>query len=479
LVVVVLTAGCAGGPLRRRGSSEAAYGAYLRGLMLERQARLPDALHAYHLALEHDADSAYLQVRIGVAHVKLGETERARRAFERALALDPQQPDALRWLAMLHTADGRLDAAIEVYERLLAVEPNDEFILSTLADLYVLQGRLPQAIALYERLIREFGSTSQLHFNLGVLHGRLDRFGDAVAEFSRAYERSPESADVRVALGLTYELRGRFDRALPFYEEAIRLDPFEARLYHHAARAAFSAGRLAEAAANYQAVLDLAPRDLEAITGLIRVWISERRFRHAEEFLAEKLRQLNDPPQLYVLLGLVYREADEATEALRAFERAVALDADYAQGHFHLAAQLDQLGRKELARQALRRTLELDAHHADALNYLGYLDAEAGVNLEEARAFIERAVALEPDNGAYLDSLGWVHYQLGDLGAAVRYLEQAAELLETDPVIFDHLGETYYRRREWEKARRSWERALELDPARTEIVEKLKRLAPE
>jgi tetratricopeptide (TPR) repeat protein len=474
--VVALAAGCASPHVFKRKTTQSAYGAYLRGLMLERSSQFPGALDAYQLALRHDQRSPLLRVRVGAAYVKMGRMDRALQSFEQALAMDPDQPDALRWLAMINASQGKLDPAVAAYERLLAIEPKDQFVISTLADLYVLQGELEKAISLYEGLIREFGSTSQLHFNLGVLHGRLNRFDDALCELSRATELSPDSVETRVALGLTYELGGSPEKAAAQYEDAIRLDAFNPRLYHHAARAHVASKQYPEAAANFEASLDLAPQDFEAIMGLVRVRIAQKHYDEAQRFLAHKLKEFDQTPELYVALGLLYREVEQLEEAMRAFEQALTLREDYAQAHFYLAAQLDRLGRKQDARINLRRTIELDPNHPDALNYLGYLDAEAGLNLKEAKALIERAVAIDPDNGSYLDSLGWVDYQMGNIDEAIRHLERAASLLGTDPVIFDHLGEAYFTRHELERARQNWQRALELGAERDAILEKLDRI---
>ena len=479
VLAVGLLAGCAG-PLSsaRYRPSRAAYSAYIRGLMLERTARLPAALDAYQLALEYDHSSPQLHTRLGGIYVKLGQPEEAIEEFEAALALDPDNVDALRWVAMLRTSQGKLDEAVAVYEHLLDVQSEDRFVMSTLADLYVLQGELSQSVALYRRLIAEHGSSSQLHFNLGVLLGRVGQFDGALVELSHALERAPKSQEIRVALGLTFELQGRPGKAAPHYEEAIRRDPFNPRLYHHAARAYANDHQYREAVSNYQAILDLTPHDLEAIMGLVRVWISQKHFERAEKLLAKKLLELDHPPELYVILGILYREAEQAAEAIRAFERAVAFREDYAQAHFYLAAQLDQLDRKDAARRQLRRTIELDEQHADALNYLGYLDADEGVNLKEAKAFIERAMMLDPTNGAYMDSLGWAYFRLGRLDDAIDMLERAAELLSTDPIIFEHLGDAYFARGgpgDLERARASWRGALDLDPEQPTIVEKLEQ----
>ncbi len=469
--------GCAHVPLQ--SSQEAkrnVYALYMRGLMLERSAHLSDALETYQQALEHDYESPSLYVRIGATYVKLGEIHQALKSFQRALTLDPSHRDALRWVAMLHTSQGELDEAIRAYERLIEQEPTDRFVLSTLADLYVLQGQLEQAAHLYERLIKEYGSSSQLRFNLGVLYGRLGQYSSAIQELSRAMELAPDSIEIRVVLGLTYELNNQLDKAAAHFEDAIRLDPLNPRLYLHAARVYASQQRTKEAIDEYETALDLAPNDLEALFGLVRLWLVDKQYAKAQHVIGEKLPNAAQPADLYLMLGVVYREADAPAEALRAFERAVALNGTSAQAHFYLGAQLDRLQRKQEARQELRRTIELDPNHADALNYLGYLDAEAGVNLKEAKALIERAVALDPDNGAYLDSLGWVSYQLGELDEAIRQLERAATLLDTDPTVFDHLGDAYRRQGNLKKAQAAWENALRLDASLEVVKHKLESL---
>ena len=110
------------------------------------------------------------------------------------------------------------------------------------------------------------------------------------------------------------------------------------------------------------------------------------------------------------------------------------------------------------------------------MNYLGYLDAETGERLDEAKTLIQRALELDAENGAYMDSLGWVYFKMGKLDEAISQLEHAAAVLDTDPVVFDHLGEAYFKQHELEKARRNWERALTLDQTQTAIQEKLHRL---
>ncbi len=129
----------------------------------------------------------------------------------------------------------------------------------------------------------------------------------------------------------------------------------------------------------------------------------------------------------------------------------------------------------------LKRAVEIAPEESAALNYLGYSWAERGENLEEAFGLIEKAVALEPNSGAYIDSLGWAHYQRGDYEEAVGHLEHAASLEPADPTITDHLGDVYWRLGRKIEARYEWRRVLELEPTNTlreSIEDKIKNGLP-
>ncbi|MEM6797842.1 MAG: tetratricopeptide repeat protein, partial [Acidobacteriota bacterium] len=113
-----------------------------------------------------------------------------------------------------------------------------------------------------------------------------------------------------------------------------------------------------------------------------------------------------------------------------------------------------------------------------ALNYLGYMWIEQGEKLEQSLEMVLRAVAEDPDNGAYVDSLGWAYYQLGRYEEAVTHLEWAAGLTPDDPTVFYHLGDTYAALGRESAARIAYGLALELaeDELKAEIESKIESL---
>ncbi len=117
-----------------------------------------------------------------------------------------------------------------------------------------------------------------------------------------------------------------------------------------------------------------------------------------------------------------------------------------------------------------KRVLEIDPENADALNYLGYTWVDRNENLNEAFDMIEKAVELEPQSGAIVDSLGWAHYKLGQYSEARKNLEKAVELTPNSATIIDHLGDVYWRLGRYREAGFQWERALEFDPTDEERI---------
>src|SRR5450756_1895131 len=94
-------------------------------------------------------------------------------------------------------------------------------------------------------------------------------------------------------------------------------------------------------------------------------------------------------------------------------------------------------------------------------NYLGYMWAEKGLKLDEARTLIEKAVAQEPKNSAFLDSLAWVLFKQNKPQEALVPMLKAIEYSqEPDPTLYDHLGDIYSALKQFDKARDAWTKAL-------------------
>ncbi len=127
--------------------------------------------------------------------------------------------------------------------------------------------------------------------------------------------------------------------------------------------------------------------------------------------------------------------------------------------------------------------LEINSQSASAMNYLGYMLADRNIRLDEARNLLHKAIELDPYNGAYLDSLGWVYFRLNKLEDAENYLRRSLERIQGDPTVHDHLGDVYLKQgklkeaiTQWQMSLREWESSAKADVDETEIAKVTKKL---
>ena len=186
------------------------------------------------------------------------------------------------------------------------------------------------------------------------------------------------------------------------------------------------------------------------------------RFDEAILILDEAIRLNPNDGYLYKQLGDSHRRARQYRDASKAYRSALELGHGTSDTHRNLGMVLEQMNKDDSAEKHLLMAIEMNPADAFAMNYLGYWWADQGRNLDDAIALIERAVELRPDSGFFIDSLGWVHYRLGNLQEAVAYLEQATALEPADPEITGHLGDVYWRLGRHDEARFKWRYALAL-----------------
>jgi len=167
-------------------------------------------------------------------------------------------------------------------------------------------------------------------------------------------------------------------------------------------------------------------------------------------------------------LGNIMRSHKRYSEAVGYYDRAIALIKNTQKHHwshyYSRGVSYERLKNWNKAEADLERALELNGDEPKILNYLGYSWIDQKRNLKRAMAMIRKAVKLKPDDGYYVDSLGWAYYQLGNYKAAVKYLERSVELRSDDPVINDHLGDALWRANRRLEARFQWQQSLALKP---------------
>lgn len=201
---------------------------------------------------------------------------------------------------------------------------------------------------------------------------------------------------------------------------------------------------------------------------LASLYTRDGRMPEAVSVLTTLAAAYPDRPEPLAALADTLIGQNKFADAVGAYDRAIALMPHPAAGDWGIfyarGAALERLHEWPRSQADMNRALELSPDQPAVLNFLGYSMADRNQNLPAAEDMIERALHARPNDGAIVDSLGWVKLRLGDTRAALRLLEHAAELEPEDPSITGHLGDAYWTAGRHLEAQDQWRRALVLKP---------------
>src|ERR1700674_4908475 len=308
----------------------------------------------------------------------------------------------------------------------------------------------------------------------------IDQVASAIPFYLRTLELNKENAEVRYKLAQSFLKTGQRDLAIRSLEEILKANPLKFEIYEFLARLYEEAGNKARALENYEQALLLAPHQPENYLHTAGVELELKQYDRAISILEEARRRF-PIPQITYSLAIALSTAKRYSDALPIFEAALQeaksaqeelLDGSF---YFNYGATAEPAGLAEKAATLLKKSIELDpSKAAQAYNYLGYMWVDRNINLDEAGSMIKKALEIEPENGAYLDSLGWFYFKKGDFSRAITELLHAADLIDPpDPVVYEHIGDTYRSLGNGAQALSYWQKGLALDPQNSSLTSKV------
>ncbi len=405
----------------------------------ERERRWADAAAAYSTALQRaPRNSLDLKSRYASALLNAGGKEnigKARDALTEIVATRTT-PDAraLYLLSQSHRRLGDFTQAEATARRVIAQNRKSPWGYYALAESLEERHQYQSVVDELAPIVAEFrGKTGDASFDVGILMPHL---------------------------GFAYQELGQHDKAIASFEEGRKLLPNDPAI----------AGYLIEAniaAKKYGAAVDVAKAALVQHPNHLRILLLEARaLRHngkADQGIAlleEAVKTHADEPLAYIGLAQIYSDTDRGAQAVNVLRDA---QTKFPQDNgiaFELGAVFDKQKKYADAESAFRQVLARDPDNATALNYLGYMLAERGERLDESVGYLKKALQIEPDNGSYLDSLGWAYFKADKLYLAEENLKRAASQLKTNSVIQEHYGQVLFKLGRYDDAIAAWTRAL-------------------
>lgn len=390
-----------------------------------------------------------------------------KKLVERMLKTIPQSRVARTERARLLVTAGRYDQAQPLLQSLMKEDPDDMKLLDPMLTLLVNTDRKPEAQAMIRRRL-EPAPTSRALLTIALQHYRRISDNPGIVDVSyrlmvRYMADTPRDLPSLDKLVETLIEAGEKDKPLQLIEQDLVDEP-EDRGLLILARSYF------DRVGNKQRMLEMTERVLllsepgaTRSRTLAMLYLQHGNAEKAVTVLTEALDS-PDPEQVVVLvrlLGQALSETGQPNLADKHFTESIdRFPPHAAEISFHWAMQCERRGDKPKGEQILADLLKDHPDYALANNALGYAWANRGENLEQAQKMIQAAVDTEPDNAAYLDSMGWVYYKLGRFNKAMTWLQRATAAPGGEyPVILDHLGDVLYRVGHHKLALTTWQQA--------------------
>lgn len=390
----------------------------------------------------------------------------------------PDNPELQYSIALLLKVTGEPQQALEKLAPLLDREPDFQPALILKGDLLYQTGKKNQALDHLLRNTRRFPDNRQM----GTLYGRMligeGELQTAQDEFRRLVKRFPDVPGLRLSHAL---VALENDQSALAQEELTRL----IEQGHHTDEAHYYLGRIAdekdetERAIGFYRNVEKGNYYFPALARASELMAEQGEFEKALSNIRE-LRE-NNPEQeenFHLLEVNLLLDREENERALEAANEALEDYPNNIRIRYARAMLLDSMEKPGQAEEDLRLIIDEQPDNAVALNALGYILTTRTDRYAEARGYIERALEIDPENPAILDSMGWVLYQQGETEQALEYLSRAWEAY-ADPEVAAHFGEVLWETGEKEQARIIWEEGFEQDPDHPLLIETIERLTGE
>ncbi len=481
--------------------------ARVAGLLIQ-QDEFPQAIDVLKDAIKANPNDAEPYQQLAFIYAKyLKKTDQAIDYANRAIALNPGDAEGYQRLVEIEIAAGQEKKALEALDRATKVRSSDSTFWIHLGKLYVAilfksdsqpkPDELKRTNEIFKQAAKYAGDDPTILKDVADYYAASQQLKEAIPLYLRVLELQPDDASAQEKLATGFILTNQRDKAVEMLEQIIKEHPEkyqpydllaqvldeQARSLQRANRTDEAKAKFAKVAANYDQSLLINPNHPGTYLHLAELFLGPLKDAdRAVKLLADARRRFPGAPEIAYYLAIGQREAKQSQQAVATFEEALheaQLDQDddviNAKFYFNYGAAAEQAGLYDKAADLLLKSIALDpANSAEACNYLGYMWADHNMSLDQAETMIKRALESEPNNASYLDSLGWVEFRKGKFDQALSDLLRAAKAAERDdPVVFEHIGDTYLKLNRIPQAVEAWQKALTLDPKNKNLAEKL------
>ncbi|MDD5679360.1 MAG: tetratricopeptide repeat protein [Kiritimatiellae bacterium] len=438
--------------------------------------------------LPPDDTSLQYQERLGDLYLLNRQMDKALAAFQNLTARMPDSIQLQKKLAMCYMALNQKKNAVEALKLVAGREPDNSQIQLYLGELYETLANTNAAMASFRAAADAHPSSSVPYLKLAFYYMKAEP-EKAGQTLKAGLQQFPQDKKL-LEMMAQYYLRNQ--QALNALDSFVRLHNLllhdkerlpESMYYLIFGVIAQQNQLVATAIGLYETGLEQEPNLLEAYIRLAFLHLDANATDEALNVMDEAVLSHPDDLKAWYYFGLLNNRAESYPAAVSAFERVETLASRFANAgllldtvfYFNFGTACERSGQFARAEVLLRRAMQLDSDNAEAFNYLAYMWAEKGIHLDQALEYSRHSLDCDPDNGAFLDTLGWILFQQKQFAAALSCLEEAYYFMPNDPTVMEHLGNAWSALHDDARARTWWERSYRINARNEPLAEKLRK----
>lgn len=419
----------------------------LKYLVAERYAglnRLEEAKTYIQEALQSKPHWKEAQILWGEILEAKGNYEEAEVIFRKLLAKNSNDEKLYFNLAQNLVHQEKYTAALNVLQQLSQKKPDSLTALFYMATLYNVYLKNEEgALKIFKKILLQDPSNTRVRNQMAQIYLKNNHYKEALEQLLAIEKFSPQDLGIKMQIAFLYQEQKEISKAISKLKEVLEINPQADRIPYYLG---LLFGQLKDFPTALHYFSKVSPdsslyKDARLQEALIYHDLGEN--TKAVQIMEEAIKKKPEIASFYQFLSYLWEEQNELNLAIESLKRGVHRLPKVADFYFSLGLLYEKMGDKERSIQMMREVLEIDPQNAQALNYIGYIYAEGGENLEEAQKLIQKALEIKPDDGYIIDSLGWVYFQKGDLNMALHYLQKAHKVVPKEPTILEHLGDLF------------------------------------
>ena len=470
---------------------------FMDGQLFMSQGNYSMAILEFQDALELDPMASTIIVSMAESYWKLGKARKSEELLFNALNLNPDDFEAREMLANQYIFQNKHDKAIEQYRVLAEISDEDPRYLIALAKLVLSQNNINESISLFIKAYEKDKSRIDIleeAANLSLRSRQLDKarslykqlidfdknnayylstyidlivmsgdYINGIAALESLIDIEGETAERLSQLGILYYKMENIVKAKPLFIKLINMNHFDVTIMHFLSNIYLEESILDSAGIIANQIIFHHPSDPRGYLDAALAELNNENPLAAIKILEPVNKKFFNEFSIQYLLGSSYQQLEEYDKATIVLRQSLKIYPESRGARHTLAIASDALNYWNESDSLYEGLIASDTNDVQALNNYSYSLVERNIHLNKALEMAKKAIELEPDNAAYLDTIGWIYYKMDNIDKALSFIRKSVELDNNNAIVLEHLGDVLIAKNQIQEAIIYYLKALDID----------------